>query len=278
MIDPVVETIPEGGAANPILTASPAIPDANAADWRSALPEELRNDPTLQNFSSVDTLAKSYVNARKMIGKDTLAVPETDDQWSETYNKLGRPGSGAEYNLTTPDTLPENAARSAEADAALRTEMHKLGLNQKQAAGLSDYLYNIVQTAGQSSIEEQDQAQAAAITDLRKEFGSAYDVQLKRSLRAAEEVGGPEILKLLEDNPALGNSAAVVKMFAKIADLTLGDTGLAGDGNGITPTDLKTQIAELMAKPGYTDRTNPEHDLLVKKVMGLREQLHTPVQ
>ena len=47
-------------------------------------------------------LAKSYINATQMIGKDKVAVPNknsTEDQWNEVYDKLGRPESADKYSL-----------------------------------------------------------------------------------------------------------------------------------------------------------------------------------
>ena len=46
----------------------------------SAMPEGLRDEPSLQTFDSVDKLAKSYVNAVKMIGGDpNLTQNQADD-------------------------------------------------------------------------------------------------------------------------------------------------------------------------------------------------------
>ena len=43
---------------------------AAEASWRDSLPEELKTNASLEKFSDVSTLAKSYINAESMIGKD----------------------------------------------------------------------------------------------------------------------------------------------------------------------------------------------------------------
>ena len=73
-----------------------------AKTWKEAISEEFRNDPNIEKFTEIDALAKSYINATQMIGKDKVAVPNknsTDDQWNEVYDKLGRPESADKYSL-----------------------------------------------------------------------------------------------------------------------------------------------------------------------------------
>jgi hypothetical protein len=64
-----------------------------AKSWKEAISEEFRADPNIAKFTEIDALAKSYINATRMIGQDKVAVPNensTEDQWQEVYGKLGR--------------------------------------------------------------------------------------------------------------------------------------------------------------------------------------------
>ena len=73
-----------------------------AKSWKETISEEFRNDPNISKFTEIDALAKSYINATRMIGQDKVAVPNensTDDQWNEVYGKLGRPESPDKYKL-----------------------------------------------------------------------------------------------------------------------------------------------------------------------------------
>lgn len=64
------------------------------SNWRDTLPDELKMDASLLKFNDIPSLAKSYVNAQRLIGADKIALPgehATDDEWSEVYDRLGRP-------------------------------------------------------------------------------------------------------------------------------------------------------------------------------------------
>ena len=79
-------------------------PSTVAKSWKETISEEFRNDPNISKFTEIDALAKSYINATRMIGQDKVAVPNensTDDQWNEVYGKLGRPESPDKYKLET---------------------------------------------------------------------------------------------------------------------------------------------------------------------------------
>ena len=45
------------------------------ADWKSGIPEDLRNHPSIANMQDVGSLAKSMVHAQSMVGADKIAVP-----------------------------------------------------------------------------------------------------------------------------------------------------------------------------------------------------------
>ena len=56
------------------------------------LVKNLETDPNIEKFTEIDALAKSYINATRMIGQDKVAVPNknsTEDQWNEVYCKIG---------------------------------------------------------------------------------------------------------------------------------------------------------------------------------------------
>ena len=64
--------------------------------WRDSLPDDIKGNTSLEKFSDVSTLAKSYINAESMIGKDKMVVPgvnTTEDEWNDIYTKLGRPST-----------------------------------------------------------------------------------------------------------------------------------------------------------------------------------------
>ena len=58
---------------------------APQTSWKDSISEDYRNDPNIEKFTEIDALAKSYINATKMIGQDKVAIPNnnsTEDQWN----------------------------------------------------------------------------------------------------------------------------------------------------------------------------------------------------
>ena len=65
--------------------AAPSTEQAQEQDWRLAMSEEFRTNPSIEKFTTIDGLAKSYLNAESMIGRDKIPMPQTDDEWADTY-------------------------------------------------------------------------------------------------------------------------------------------------------------------------------------------------
>ena len=116
---PTTETKPEVTTTTTTSTSS----------WKDSISEEYRVDPNIEKFTEIDALAKSYINATKMIGQDKVVIPNnnsTEDQWNEVYTKLGRPESADKYSLDVKSevvNLDEGAIKSFTENA------HQLGLN-----------------------------------------------------------------------------------------------------------------------------------------------------
>ena len=51
-------------------------------DWRSSLPDDLKNDATLQNFKDIESLAKTVVHQQKVLGS-SIPRPNTDEEQTE---------------------------------------------------------------------------------------------------------------------------------------------------------------------------------------------------
>ena len=60
------------------LTAEPTqttAPETPAVDFQSLIPEEYKEEKSLQNFSKMDDFVKSYLHSQKMVGLDKIPVP-----------------------------------------------------------------------------------------------------------------------------------------------------------------------------------------------------------
>ena len=250
-------------------TAAPTQPN-----WREMLSEDIRGDERLAKFETLEGLAKSYINAEQMIGREKIPMPKSDEEWQDVYNRLGRPESAEGYEFE-PVEVPEGFPMDEEALKQFKDVAHKTGLTAKQANELQKWYFQ--QNAGnfenmvRAAEDEYNESQA----NLRKEWGTAYDQKLATAMRAVREFGGDELVKTLEES-GLGNNAALVKTFAEIGSKISGDVSIEGNGadGARTPSQLKAEIAKIQSDPSFYDAENLERPAMVKKMQSLMEELY----
>lgn len=245
-----------------------------AKSWKDTISEEFRNDPNISKFTEIDALAKSYINATRMIGQDKIPVPNnnsTDEQWNEVYSKLGRPESPDKYKL---DFKSETAPINEDAVKSFAEVAHKTGLNEKQAQAILDfYKANSEQSLQQSKIDTET-AQANAEQQLRQEWGGNFDANIKRAASIAKQNMKPEMLDMqLKDGTRLGDHPDFIKGFANIANLLSEDkfVGTAAE-NDATIRDYDAEIKAITGdlKGPFWNSGHPDHDKLVQQVLTLR--------
>ena len=245
-----------------------------AKSWKEAISEEFRNDPNISKFTELDALAKSYINATRMIGQDKVAVPNensTDDQWSEVYNKLGRPESADKYKFEVKSdvvSLDEGAIKQFAENA------HQLGLNNRQAQGILEFYKNSMEGSAQQSKVDTETAQAQAEQQLRQEWGKTFDENVKKAGSVAKANLGVDVLDMqLKDGTRLGDHPDIIKGFAKIADMMSEDTIVATESENVDQgKDIEQEISRIMNdRTGpYWNKTHPDHDKIVQQVYTLR--------
>ena len=245
---------------------------------KEAIPEELRNDPNISKFTELEALAKSYVNATRMIGQDKVAVPNnnsTEDQWNEVYDKLGRPESADKYQLDVKsDIVPlDDGAIKQFAENA-----HQLGLNNKQAQGILEFYKNSMESSAQQSKIDNETAQANAEQELRKEWGSNYENNIKKAGSIAKANMNPEVLDMeLKDGTRLGDHPAIIKGFANIANLMSEDKLVSTESENVSQgTDYEAEISKIVNdRDGpYWNKSHPDHDKVVQQVFTLRTMMN----
>ena len=248
-----------------------------AKSWKEAIPEDLRNDPNISKFTELEALAKSYINATRMIGQDKVAVPNnnsTDDQWNEVYNKLGRPESPDKYKLEVKsDVVPlDDGAIKSFAENA-----HKLGLNNKQAQGILEFYKESMEGSVQQSRVDTETAQANTEAQLRKEWGRAFDDNIKRAGAVAKANMNPQILDMeLKDGTRLGDHPEVIKGFANIANLLSEDKLVGTESENVSQgVDYQSEISEIVNDRSgpYWNKSHPDHDKVVQQVFTLRTMM-----
>ena len=105
-------------------------------DFLSLVPEELRDHPSLSPIKDVPNLARSYVNAQRLIGTDKLPLPAnpTDEDLDNIYSRLGRPESPDEYGIQADGNI-----LTEDATARFKEIAHALRFTPDQATGILNY-------------------------------------------------------------------------------------------------------------------------------------------
>lgn len=254
-----------------------AAPDSSAANTREWLPEAYRADPMFADFKDPEAVYKSYVNAAKMVGVDkaeVLRLPKDPSapEWSDVWNKLGRPETPDKYELKGPDGLPPAVL------TGLAKVMHETGLSKGQAERIMGFYGETVQASAAEQAAANEARYAEVETTLRKEWGKAFDDQLHAAKRAVTELGGPEISELLVST-GLGNNPAVIKMFAKLGAERAEPRGLKGGGGGefggtMTPAAAQAEIKRLQGDREFTKKMSTRGSPDYKAALAQWDDLH----
>ena len=245
------------------------------ASWKSSISEEFRNDPNIEKFTEIDALAKSYINATRMIGQDKVAVPNknsTEDQWNEVYSKLGRPESADKYalNIESEAVIMDEGAIKSFAE-----QSHKLGLNNTQAQGILEFYKNNMESNMQRATVDTETAQAQAETELRAEWGKEFDSNVSKASALAKANMNPEILDLqMQDGTRIGDHPEIIKGFAKIAGMLSEDKLVSTESESVNSIkDLQSEISAITNNTDgpYWNSQHPDHEKMVQQVYTLRE-------
>ena len=260
-----------------VANADTPAPQPTQSTWKDSISEVYRNDPNIQKFTEADALAKSYINAVRMIGQDKMIVPNknfTEDQWEEAYIKMGRPDSADKYSL---DIKSDVVPLDEQAIKSFQEQSFKLGLNNEQAKGVLDFYKNNMEAQTQQAKVDAETSQAQAQNLLRQEWGRDYDANIAKAKSLATANLAPEVFEMqLADGSRLGDNVDVIKGFAKIASMMSEDKILSTESENMDKSeDIQTEIDQIMNdKNGpYWNKSHPNHDKVVQQVYTLREML-----
>lgn len=258
--------------------AAPSIVDEHGnftPTWREALPEAIRDEPSLKTVTTVGGLAKSFVDTKKMVGMDKIAVPNensTEADWDAFYVAAGRPITAADYNFQRPADYPEELYSQ---DLAVEAQdlFHKIGLNQTQANALLAWNLEKSLKARTTAQTDYDAMQQEVESGLYAKWGNAKAQKMHLGKIAVEQgtEGDVELQERLTgkffNDPDFIEFAANVG--GKFAEHSPVEAVMIP-----TPADIDEQIAELMKTAAYRGGhgiSAAEHTAMVNKVYALRQ-------
>jgi len=257
----------DGGAP----AESVAQPATDNGAWYDVFAEDIRENQNITKFNSAEELAKSYINVQHLIGADKIPMPVTEDDWANTYAKLGRPEEPTGYEIKAPEGVEVDEARQGK----FLELAHSIGLSQKQAEALAEFDFSSTQESMENLNKTFEQSTQEALDGLKKEWGNAYDQNVEIYKRAVGEFADESTMDFLKNtlvgNVALGDHPAIVKLMSSIGKGMMESGKLEGKGAemALTPAQLQDKQAQLMANPAYTNRNHPEHKAINRQVQEL---------
>lgn len=247
-----------------------------AADWFKALPEGTVTDADhamLERFKDVPSLAKGFVETKRMMGADKVSIPsehDTDEERRDRFKKLGWPDSPDAYKLA----IPENAREVISEDLlkSFVQSAHENYLMPAQASNLWGKLVDLAVSGGQRSQSETKAKQATEMAELRKVWGNEWRQQVELARRVALTFA-PDEEAQERWMSALESDASVVRFLNAVGRVMSEDRlkGMGPEGEG---GDLQQRIKQLQEHPGYGDREHPEHKKIIEEMNKLSQALH----
>lgn len=262
---------PAGTANSNQSAASVQFPE----NWKLGLPIELQEDPSLKVVHDIPALAKSYINAQKLVGgADKIVIPSkhaTEEDWQVVYHKLGLPKDSKDYVVKAS----EDSGIRPEFMQEFSQQAHKAGILPQSAQKLVDWFSTANKQAAIDMQKQQDLALERDITGLRSEWGDAFDKELNKANFALKHFADPQTIAYLEDT-GLTKSVPLIKLFNKVA-AALGEDKIASEagsgGGALTPSQAMeeyTRILKDMSHP-YYNANHPNHRDAVQEASKLFE-------
>lgn len=265
---------------------------ADVQDWRSSLPEDLKQDPSLKDFKGVDSLAKSYTELVKYQG-NSIRIPGEDaseearskffeklqsvegvvrideNNLDSVYDRLGRPENVNSYKI--PELEGINFDDSALSE--FKNLAFSKGFNNDQLSSMLEfYAQDKIQEAqNHNALIEQSQKH------LQQAWGNDYNNRIH---------GVSEVIKMHADGYSedqvkamqtdLSKYPAVIQALSDYYGTLKEKGSLKGSSSiqyGMTPQEARERIAEIRSNRElmkiFNNPTSPDHKALVSKMEGL---------
>lgn len=240
--------------------------------------DSLKTDASLQSFKSVDDLAKSYVQTKALVGKKGVILPGADakdEEWGPVYNQLGRPEKADAYKLPNLE-LPKGQNIRPEVLKEFNEMAHQIGMTQKQYE--KAIAWRVGQEMGefQNMSKAQQEAAAAAETELRSTWKDKYDTNnaaVEKLIKTFGKDKADELLKQYGGDAKL--KAFLGELLPHFSEAALDQVGYK-PGENMTPDQAKVKIHEIRsdAKHPFNVANHPQHAQALEEVDKLYALAH----
>lgn len=223
-------------------------------EYPEGFDETLKGNPTLLKYADKDNgkfdyakIMKAHVHATGMLGKDKVTLPDetwTEDQWSDLYQKLGKPESLEAFEIKAQ--LPEGMEENKEFASKFKEMAFQANLLPKQAEKLYSEINNYIHGSLSEVNEKQEAEYNSQVENLKKDWGEAYEQKCTRAYSALEQFADDKEIQALKEGGFI-QDPVVARLFDKIAD-SLSEDKLNIEGAqtfGMTPAEAEEEISKM---------------------------------
>jgi hypothetical protein len=221
--------------------------------WYDSLPEDLKNNPTVQKYKTPEDQVKAHLELQSVMGNDKVPIPkdENDAVAIATFNRaLGIPEAPEGYELE--DVKAEGFEEMQFGDEVFQQVAHKHGLTPKQANGLKasyvELLSGIHKASEEAHMKKLQETNAA----LNKEWGVAKEGKVKLAQAVMNKFAGNKE-NFDHINALVGDDPIALKFLAQVGEQfkegSLGDMGTPLTGFTKTPAEAKQEYDVIMSNP-----------------------------
>lgn len=257
--------------------------DGGDDDWRASLPEDLRDDQSLKVFKDVGALAKGFVETKKLVGQQSLAVPgegATEGEWNSFYKALGRPDAPEGYGLEMPaeEKVPKGVYVSEGLHQGFVSLAHKVGLMPGQARVLQEGFMGLLGEEAATLEATDNAAFEKAETALKDEWVNDFEKNRELARRAAATVFGTDGMEELVKYGFDNNPLFIKKMFtlAQGMDEERLAASAGGAGGEMSSQEAQKRIDEIKADakgPYWATKASREHREALAEVNELEARI-----
>lgn len=251
--------------------------------FKESLPDGLGKDKAFEPITSLEGMAKGFVNAEKLVGS-SIRLPGADLSEEDRATAVGELKSKL-MEAGIIEGVPETAEGYQYERPTLGDGLRWDEGFEKEFVGFA-HEASLTNSQVQKAIEWWNNRQAvvhgrardfhkASVETLKKEWGADFERKAVLAKRAAEELGGDEFVEMLEKTK-LGDHPTFVKVFAQVGDILAEDGFISGRVEGAPDMgEVMTKINALMNDKEHPlwDVAKPGHKEAVEGWTKLQQQL-----
>lgn len=244
--------------------------------WYAPLQGEERGWAENKNYPDLASAVKAHRGLEQHLGvprERLVKLPEKEDapEWGEVFDRIGRPKDAAGYEIEG-------------ADPELLAALHKEGLTKRQAKNLAATITARAQAQQEKDGQASQAELAAEDAALRREWGGAYDENVKHGQqllqRIFEKVGftskeeADQFLDAMQKSAGKGGYTKVMKFFAVLGRGTAESRFIEGEGGGdfgMTPDAAQAEIDKLRTDGAFWADYNAGKQGAIEKFRKLAE-------